>query len=120
MTPIVGTILNLPPKWRFSFGAMVIFMVLPPKTKRVNEVLHLLLQRYGALFRGTPEEGVGFEVFDAYTNTRYQMLFELILNIEDTQGLKNTLVCKSPGAKIGGCFMCHITGLTYVTTTHIT
>lgn len=113
MTPIVGTIINLPPKWRFSFGAMLIFMVLPPKTPNINEMLYLLLQRYKTMFRGVNTEGTGFEVYDAYRETVYNMFFELILNIEDTQGLKNTLLCKSPGAKIGGCFMCDVVGIMY-------
>lgn len=117
MTPIVGTIINLPPKWRFCFGAMLIFMVLPPKTKLINEMVFLLLQKYGHLFRGVNVEGQGFEVMDAARRRIYRMHFELILNIEDTQGLKNTLLCKSPGAKIGGCFMCSVVGITSVTTT---
>lgn len=105
--------LNLPPKWRFCFGAMLVFMVVPPKTKNFNGLLYVLLQKYGEYFTNARTQGQGFRVYDASTRTSYNMRFELVLDIEDTQGLKNALLCKSPGAKIGGCFMCRVIGLTY-------
>jgi hypothetical protein len=112
--PFVAMVLNYHPRLRKALGALLPFFAMP-KTKALNSVFSIVttavlarLSSYFRSFRGVP--GVGFTIFDAYTESTRVMFLDLSFIVEDIRGIPGQLNSTQAPSIDGSCHRCKIKG----------
>lgn len=108
LCPVVGMILNLPPRMRTTFGALLLMGVMPPKIRNYSVMFQFILRQLEPALTGP-----GVDVHDSSINKDIKLKVQLVCITEDSRGLKNPLQCKQSPAIIGGCpgVQCTVKGL---------
>lgn len=106
LCPVVGMILNLPPRMRTTFGALLLLGVMPPKIRNYKVMFQFLLRQLQPALRGP-----GILVRDSSIDKDIMLKIEIVAIVEDSRGLKNPLCCKQSPAIVGGCPYCAVVGL---------
>lgn len=105
MWPIVLTILNLPPKIRYSFSNLLLVGIVPGNNQKepssLDPYLEILVDELLGLSNKT--------MFDAYRNAPFQLKVQLFMFVLDYPGIGKVFHVMGSGA-YEGCAWCEISG----------
>lgn len=103
---MVAMILNLPPRMRTGFGALLLLGVMPPHIQNYAVMFQFLLRQMAPALGGE-----GIDVWDASIKKWIKLVIEIVAIVEDSKGLHHPLGSKQAPAIVGGCPFCTVVGV---------
>ena len=103
LTPVLITVVNLPPWVRFKFGAIFMAALLPPHVKNYNTLLRPVIEDILLMYTRIP-------VYDADIKKNVNVFGYLLFTINDYPGMGSTNMQRLR-ACYGACHSCNVKGI---------